>query len=172
MLAGRSMTEPDLPRHDYRPSGRHLFESIVFGHLAGASVFIVALIVFGQVSKQGLGSFVVLPSSNPTKWLEGLGFLLGLTGGFALVTAFCMVPLTVLVLPIVLLAAYKLRAGLLVTMALGAETGLLPAILLLHRSTPQQIYPYAAAAVAGAAFASVIWAQCIRPRLRAPDGTA
>lgn len=164
------MNEPRPTRHDDHTSGRHLFETIVYGHLAGAGAFLGALIVFGLVSKQGLGVFMVLPASSSAKWLSN--FSIGFTGSLYLLTTIWMAPLTTLVLPIILLAAYKLRAGLLVTMTLGAETGLLPAMLLFHGSTEQQIYPYAAAAVAGAVFASVIWTKRIRPRLRALDGAA
>ncbi|MFY9293659.1 MAG: hypothetical protein WAP03_23595 [Methylorubrum rhodinum] len=164
------MNEPRPSRQSERPSRLRLFSAIVLGYLAAVGAYVIAMLVFGFLSKYGFDGLPPPRVSSPTYWNEGLSFILSVIGFYAFVTALAMVPLTLLVIPVVLLAAYRLRANFLVTMILDAETGLLPA-LLVYQVDRGPLFPYAAAAVSGAVFASVIWAICVRPRLRSPART-
>lgn len=147
------------------PSGRRFGLAVLLGHAAGAYAFCASGILFAALSD--LATAEGRAALAPVNWgrlIEGICVFPLVTVVLALWAAVLMVPLTLLILPIAWLAARRLDADAAPTAALGALASLLPAVIAFRGAPVLDLRPYGSAAVAGAAFAGIVWLLCIRPR--------
>lgn len=151
---------------------RRFLVAMALGHLAAAYAAVASLFLCGALDDLARSGPDTLIPSSIGRVLEGLVAAPISTGLISLYAAALMLPITLLLSPIALLAARTLRTNLAATMLLGALTPLVPGTMLAVHNLARPggggfawvgLIPPCAA---GAAFGAIIWLGCIRPRRR------
>jgi hypothetical protein len=159
------MHQKPLAQSGRIPSGRRFGLAVLLGHAAGAYAFCASSILFAALSDLATddGRAALVPASG-WRLIEGICVFPLITAVLALWGAVLMVPLTLLILPLVWLAARRLDTDAASTAALGALASLPLAVIAFRGAPAVDLRSYGSAAAAGAAFASIIWLLCVRPR--------
>ena len=158
------MTERSLFRSDWRPSGSRILVAGLLGHYAAAYCFCAATMFAGFVDdldRQGMAVFAGATWSRAFEILWAAPVVTGLLGVWG---AFLISPTLLITLPVTSLAARKLNAGAVATIAIGGLPGVLVGLIVFGTAPRIELSLTLASAAGGAAFAWIVWLLCIRPR--------
>lgn len=158
------MSERYLFRSDWRASRGRVVLAGLLGHYAAAFCFCATLSLGAFLSDLSTEGATIFAGASWARAAEVAWAAPVVTALLGLYGAFIISPSLLITLPITGLAARKLYAGLLPTAVIGLVPGLLIGLAVFGVSPGIAVIMLVSSAAGGAAFASVVWLLCIRPR--------
>lgn len=158
------MSERYLFRSDWQPSSRRILLAGLLGHYAAAYCFCASTMLAGFVADFRAEGMAVFAGTTWSRAFEVLWTAPVVTGLLGLWGAVLISPTLLVTLLATRWAARKLDAGALSTTAIGVLPGVLAGLIVFGTAPRIELNLILCSAVAGGAFALVVWLLCIRPR--------